>query len=204
MRVYGELWIRGGEQALSRFVAALEGGRRSGWSRRTEREAEVGNTGRGPLYCFQCLAGGSRPACELWMASGGAGELHVSNIAPSQGQSLSCDQYNSVLRDFYKNCAVPAASSSGAKAELGKTDPQLEDLLPHDAAQRLREFLRLADGAAPQPEDERRWKGFVAAAQGDGVRLDGSLLSRWLVEEERWPREAASRLAAEYERGRAR
>jgi hypothetical protein len=74
-----------------------------------------------------------------------------------------------------------------------------------ETAQLLHHFSVLANKStgATHPSDERRWFEFIGAAHREDASLDDRTLERWLREEEDWPEDVASELAAEYEKARS-
>ena len=202
MKVYGDLIVRGDEKALKRFIVALEQRLTNGWSRYHEREAEVGRLALGSMYCFACKAQGSRPASELWLVTSSDGHLFVSNILAREFSSLTYDQYNAIISDFYRTCAKPAADSAQVSIELGNPDPQLEDFMPPATARLLRNFASSANRSILHPLDRRRWNEFLTSAHREGAELSADLLKRWLIEEANWPEDEAFSLAVEYEHAR--
>jgi hypothetical protein len=202
MKIYGDLVIRGSQQALKEFIAALEPRLTGGWTRHYKREAEVSKAALGRMYCFACTADGARPASELWVATRSDGSLYVSNILAQEFSSLTYDQYNLILSDFYERCAQPAAKAVGIAVELGNPDPTLEDFLSANTAGLLRNFSALANRSILHPLDRKRWNEFLAAAYREGAKLEPSMLQRWLIEEEKWPEDEAISLSIEYAHAR--
>lgn len=202
MKVYGDLFVRGGTERLDRFSATLENHLVNGWSRNHEREAEVRSAALGPLYCYSCTRLKSRPSGDLWMAMHSQGYLYVSNILAHEFPSLTYDQYNAILSDFCKHCARPAADEAGVSLELGNQDPQLEEFISPTAAGILRAFSAGANRAVSHPLDRKRWNAFLLAAHRENAELSPDLLERWLVEEEKWPEDKARALSVEYEHAR--
>jgi hypothetical protein len=202
MKVYGDLTVQGDPASLENFVVVLERFLTNGWSRYREPEARVRRAALGPMYCFRCTARDSRPASELWMATDSDGNLYVSNIRAQDFPSLTYDQYNAVLADFYTHCAKPAADAAGVNIDLGNPDPQLEDFMSSETAKLLRSFSREANRSVFHPLDRRRWNEFLASAYREGAKLPPELLQRWLVEEEKWPEDEAINLAMEFEHAR--
>ena len=154
------------------------------------------------MYCFSCTAKSERPASELWIATHSDGSLYVSNILAQEFSSLSHDQYNAVLANFYGTCAKPASRIAGVDIELSNPDPRLEDLLPASTAKLLRSFSVLANRSILHPADRKRWNEFLTSAYREKATLDSSMLQRWLIEEEKWPEDEAINLAIEYEHAR--
>ncbi|MCC6589991.1 MAG: hypothetical protein IT168_25085 [Bryobacterales bacterium] len=200
MKVYGDLIVRGDPQMLAAFVSALDQHLTNGWSRHRERESEVQRAALGPMYCFRCTALYERPACELWLATNPDRHLYVSNILAQEFSSLTYDQYNQVLSDYYVHCVRPAAEISSVQVELGKTSPEIEDFVTPQTARLLRSSL--SNRSVVHPLDRRRWNAFITAAHRERAKLTGGMLQRWLIEEERWPEDEAINLATEYEHSR--
>jgi hypothetical protein len=202
MKVYGDLVVKGDGRALNNFIVALDQHLSNGWSRYREREAEVGRVALGPMYCFVCTAQGSRPASELWLATHSGGYLYVTNILAQEFSSLTYDQYNEILSDFYRACAKPAADGIPVSIKLGNPNPQLEDFLSPATARQLRSFSTLANRSILHPLDRQRWNEFLASAHREGAELNADMLQRWLIEEEKWSEDQAIGLAIEYEHAR--
>jgi hypothetical protein len=202
MKVYQDFVIRGTRPGPDRFINDLEQRLTDGWDRSHARESEVNRSVLGRMYCFSCTAAGVRPASELWMATRSDGALHVSNILPPEHSSLTYDQYNAILQEFYDRFARPAAQTAGVDIEPGDPDPRIENFLSGNTAGLLRSFSRLANRSILHPLDRKRWNEFLTAAYREGSSLSSSFLQRWLIEEEKWPEDQAIDLAIEYEHAR--
>jgi hypothetical protein len=127
------------------------------------------------------------------------GTLYVSNILAERYSSLTYDQYNAILEDFFQSGAAAAAHAAGAHVELQTQEIYLEELLSPEAAQALRQFSQVANRTMLHPLDRQRWNQFLSFAYRDKATLNSSLLKRWLMEEERWSEDGATQLAIEYE-----
>ena len=200
--MYGDLIVSGNRPALEKFIDVLEQKLTGGWTRHHAREAEVSKAALGRMYCFACTSDGVRPASELWIATHSDGSLYVSNILAQEFSSLTYDQYNAILFDFYETCAEPAAKTVGVNIELKNSDPRLEDLLPPSTAKLLRNFSKFANRSFLNASDRKRWNEFMISAYREEATLDASMLQRWLIEEEKWPEDDASSLTIEYEHAR--
>ena len=204
MKAYQDLYIRGESRHLQEFIKELDATLGSGWSRDIVRESEVKQAALGRMFCYACTATLSRPASRLWIATKSDGSLYVGNILAEAHQSLTFDQYNSILADFHDTCALPAARRLGpaVELELSNPNPTIEDFLSPNCVNLLRSFSHIANRAMLHPSDRRRWNEFVAAAYRDDAKLDSSMLRKWLIEEEGWSEAKADDLAEEY--GRAK
>jgi len=203
MKVYRDLIIRGSRQALDSFIASVTEHASGGWVRQLDREARVSKAALGRMYCFVRDGTEKQPAFELWVSTDKDGSLYVSNILTENVSPLSFDQYNDVLADFQMNCAAPAARGAGVEIELTDPNPQLEDFVSERTAKILRAFSGIANRSFLHPLDDKRWNEFLVSAYRENAKLEGTMLRRWLIEEEHWPEDAARRLEDEYERARS-
>ncbi len=202
MKTYQDLVVRGNQQMLDRFIAVMEEYLTGGWTRNYRREAELSKVALGKMYCFTCTAQGTRPASDLWLATRSDGSLYVSNILAKEFSSLTYDQYNAILSDFYNTCVGISAQDTGVTVELSNPNPNLEDFLSANTADLLRSFSVGANKTILHPLDRKRWNEFLVSAFHEGAALDTSMLERWLIEEEKWPEDEAHRLTVEYEHAR--
>jgi hypothetical protein len=204
MKVFRELKIRGQQSQLDQLIRDISASAGSGWSRDTKQEQDVQrHTSTQDMYCFTCSASPQRKAGSLWL-SAGPGELHVSNIVPRAVSSLSRDEYNAILLEFWRRFVEPMATSSDLVVELGEADVGIDHWLSRETINRLRSFSASANKAtgASHPRDRERWHSFIVAAHDENAPLDPATLARWLHEEGGWSASAASDLAVEYESGR--
>jgi len=204
MKVYQDLNIYGSRQALDAFIVRLDQCLADGWTRSEAREAEIGHSGAfGRMLCFLCAPEGMRPASELWIATHSDGSLYVSNIWAPEFRSLSYDQYNSILSEFYESCVKPAANMAEVDVELSNSEPRIEDFFSPKTVELLRHFSHCANRSHLHPLDEDRWYKFVTSAHRDGAVLDSSMLKRWLIEDEKWSEDTADRLVTRYAEARS-
>ena len=77
----------------------------------------------------------------------------------------------------------------------------ITDWISSDAADLLEYFSNLANMStgAGHPLDFQRWARFLVQAHKEGAALHSSFLSRWLIEELRWPADHANDLARDYQ-----
>jgi hypothetical protein len=204
MKVFRELKIRGQQSQLDELIRDISASSGSGWKRDTNQEQYVNRATSGQdMYCFTCSALPRRKATSLWLCAE-PGELHVTNIVPQGAGSLSRDEYNTILLEFWRRFVKPVESRPGFEVQLGEADFGIDHWLSGEAADRLRSFSVGANKAtgASHPRDRERWNSFVVAAHDENAQLDAQTLARWLHEEGGWSDSAANDLAIEYERGR--
>lgn len=199
MKVYQDLEFRSEQDQVQQLV--LEIGRRlaNGWVRSHDLESAARKAAPETLFCFSCTEAGIRPASSLWLAKRRDGTMYVSNIVPSKHPSLTYDEYNSILREFHDEFARPAADALGVQVQLGNPEPRIEDFLSPPTARLLFGFSRAANRSVLHPLDRKRWNEFLAAAHREEAPLSGSMLQRWLIEEEKWAEDKACDLVVEYE-----
>lgn len=202
MKVYQDLVFRGDPERLIDLISEIERRLSNGWERRFDLEKQVGRIGLGPMYCFSCAAAGARPDAQLWITAGSGGALRVSNIRSDNGPSLTYDQYNAILMEFYGEFADSAARHLGIAIELSGPETHPENWLSTRAAGLLRNFSTLADKYILLPSDRKRWHMFLAQAHRERTTLDPYVLKRWLIEEEKWSESLAFELTADYEHAR--
>jgi hypothetical protein len=202
MKVYQDLVFRGDPERLVDLISEIERRLSGGWERRFDLEKQVGRRALGPMYCFSCAATSTRPDAQLWIVTQSGGALRVSNVLSDSVPSLTYDQYNSILMEFYGEFADPAARRLGIAVELGRPEMYLETWLSTRAVELLRNFSALANKSILHPYDRRRWNEFLALAHRERTTLDPTVLKRWLIEEEKWSEYLAFELTTEYERAR--
>ena len=72
-------------------------------------------------------------------------EIKVGNIVPSEKGALDYSEYNSVLQDFVRRIAGPAAQKTGFAVETTPARQSLDDWLTPQSAEALRRFSEAAN-----------------------------------------------------------
>jgi len=189
-----------------KLASTIEKNLSNGWTRDLKREEEVGGYGAAPQYCFACDAANNRRAAHLWLSfSRDRSNLRVGNIVPRAQSSLSYDEYNLILNEFFHYFVEPEIDGVRLQASLSKADVTLEDFASPKTARLLRRFSETANrsSGSSHPSDRELWEQFLISAHLASDRIYTDILERWLIEEERWPLDAASELTIQYERGRS-
>ena len=205
MKTFGRLLIRLISLGVEEFGKRAEDGAGGGWRRDRSQDEEMGaRGGNKPWFTFALTGHPSLPTSLLFTTERSGGVLHVPNIISPARSQLSHDEYNAILASFRDDVLAGLESSGAIDVELSGTDVDLSKLLPDAVFTRLKAFSNLANKntGSGHPFDRERWLDFLIAANGAGVELDSHALGRWLVEEEGWAEEQASRLADQYEFGR--
>jgi hypothetical protein len=202
MKVYGDLVLSGSREALAKAVEAIESSMASGWQRSQDLESRVGIK---DTRCFVAPSTASHRSGALWLAyRPEQANWYVSNITPMETGSLSEDEYNSILREFYENFVRPTTRATGIEAELGKFEKGARDYMTEAAEKQLDRFSVSANKStgSGHPADQERWFAFIVQIVRDGYGPDASTLADLLQESFGWSEEKAHELALEYEFGR--
>jgi hypothetical protein len=206
MKVFRDLFLRGGPDRLLAAMAEIERRLTDGWSRDPEAEATLRSAAlkEGPVYCFACERREHHPAALVFVTQKESGLSYVPNVLPRDQRELSHDEYNGILAEFCDRCVRPAAHRTGAQVELTETQADLGRWLSPAAAQKLRAFAVAANRStgSSHPSDQDRWMDFIVASYREGSRLDAHTPRRWRIAVDNRAPEVAQRLALEYEFGR--
>lgn len=204
MHDFQDLSIRGTPDKLSNLILNLSECSESNWHRRQELEEKlVGVSPKGnEWYCFSCDETLARRAANLWLSNRSEAELYVCNIVPMSSKELDFNDYNIILNDFEKFVGEHA-EACGVEVALTGGVLDIKQHLSSASYSLLQKFSGLANKStgSSHPLDQKRWFDFLVSAHDEHSRLTSHELYRWLVEEESWPSDIASRLAAEYEKG---
>ena len=103
MKTYRELYFRGTEEQLKKFVKYFKEYSEGDWS--VERQTE-----RWKDYLFIDYIGDEVEKARVSIFTGDrleSGELKVGNIVPLEKSQLTIDEYNSVLMKFYNDVIKP-------------------------------------------------------------------------------------------------
>jgi len=122
----------------------------------------------------------------------------ITNIVPDKVGELTRGQYNAFVLEFSAICA-PVATKLGLNVHVTSDQLDISERLTARAMSALKSFSNNANMSTLHPLDSERWRKFLLLAHKDKVDLDAQILTRWLVEEWRWPEDRAFDLAVEYE-----
>ncbi|WP_338661315.1 hypothetical protein VQH23_13815 [Pararoseomonas sp. SCSIO 73927] len=202
LEVFQDLLLHGPTERQSVLLQALVARATAPWRHVPDAGQRIAVPTSDEVVAFEREAGDGLKAAGLvlWQRLEG---YEVTNIVPRDGRELGRDGYNAILMDFVRRIAEPAASESGFSLEISAPTRRLEDWLSADAAHALRRFSGSANKStgSSHPLDRRRWLAFLLQVHHDARRMDGSELSRWLVQVEGWQEDQASELASEYDFG---
>ncbi|MGB8413806.1 MAG: hypothetical protein WCE23_13370 [Candidatus Binatus sp.] len=197
MQMFRDLSVFCEPGSLDSLMSQIETSLTHGWSRDRMRESKLSRLYRKPVFCFLRTSDEEIPATVLVMTTQRFG-ASVCSIVPD-GRDLSCDQYNSILTEFYLRFLHPAASQNGLITELSSDELGIEEGLGAKAARLLKAFTDTANKSAMQPGDRSRWFAFLISLHCRPRCSDYSgLLADWLLKEG-WSRDETSKLVCEWE-----
>jgi hypothetical protein len=205
MKVFQDLEIKGSASKLLQLVAAVEQDLRDGWTLKHE-QGILASTSANREFCFACTATAQRKAAELWLVlRQDKTVLRVGNIVPREQRSLSYDEYNQILREFYHEFVKPQVDRLSLHATLSRPEVTIDDFASPATVKLLMSFSRTTNRAtgATHPSDSERFNRFVISAHESHDTIDTDILQRWLVEEEGWSIDEASELTNRYVEGRS-
>jgi len=201
MKVFRELKIQGSKVKIKDTLTKIENRLKDGWIRNRDQENKISSDATNEMYCFSCTDTSSRKAASLWLAYRNDDTLYVSNIIPLNLRQLDVDQYNEIIREFYKKFVAPAAESLTLKHVLTSDTKEIQDWVSTETVAKLQRFARLANKntGSTHPSDQERWFNFLVAAHAESTTLGPQTLAKWLEETEGWPEEIAYDISIEYE-----
>jgi uncharacterized protein YggL (DUF469 family) len=197
MQMFRDLSVFCERDALDSLMSQIETSLTHRWSRDRMRESKLSPYFGDPIFCFLRPSNGEIPAVALVITTKHFG-ASVCNIVPN-GRELSCDQYNSILTEFYLRFLHPAASQMGLTTELSSDELGIEEGLGAKAAQLLKAFSDTANKSAMQPGDRYRWFAFLISLHDRSVRAAYSDLLVFWLRKNGWPEDKAGKLISEWE-----
>ncbi|MGB3549631.1 MAG: hypothetical protein WA993_03000 [Candidatus Binatus sp.] len=197
MKIFRDLSVFCERDALNSLIVQIEASLTHGWSRDRMRESKFSPYFGRPIFCFMHTSNGTIPAVILVLTTQRFG-ASVCNIVPN-GRELSCDQYNSILTEFYLRFLHPAASQNGLTTELSSDEIGIEEGLGAKAARLLKAFSDTANKSAMQPGDHYRWFAFLISLHDRPARAAYcDVLADWLLKNG-WSEDKAGELISEWE-----
>lgn len=198
---YRDFYIRGDDDALVQFPAAVDERLAGGWARNPEIEERAQDMGE-TYFVYSCPAEQEPPraAADLVVTpQHGESGLYVPNVVPSKRSELTPSEYNAIVGEFAERFGIPAAESLGLSHELTPSVRSVESYFDEEAFRCLKRFSVLANKStgSSHPMDRDRWHDFIIAVHRSGRPLVTEVLERWLVEEQGWTEDRADRLGSQ-------
>jgi hypothetical protein len=198
LQVFRDFEVRGSNAKLEKFVVELGRSLPNKWKRDRTREEQVNrysNSNSQIAYHIASRAG--QPAAHLFLWRD-ADKYVISNIVPITVGQLTRAQYNSFVEEFRK-LSVLIAENLGLEIRVSSDLLDISEHLTPRSMKALTNFERNANRGSLHPLDSERWRRFLILAHKDNVSLASETLTRWFVEEQRWPEDRAVELAIEFE-----
>lgn len=197
LAVFRDFELFGPSEKLKQFVSELGKSLPANWKRDHAREEQVKrHSDSGNRFAYHIAATDDRPAAHLFLWDNG-NTYTISNVVPERFGQLTRAEYNAFVDEFLA-VSTPIAEHLGLTIRATKAFLDISETLTPRATKALQTFESLANVSSLHPLDRERWRTFLILAHQDRVSLSEELLFRWLVEEQRWPEDSASKLSDEY------
>ena len=204
METFKELIISGAPSKILELIDLIDGSLDTGWARRKDLENNLkGSLSRTPI-CYSCDEQVGRSAASLWITFRDEKQLRVSNIVPLNKSELSFDEYNQILTEFTNKFVSENVGKLGLDIEVTAGILDIFEYLSDDSYRKLEAFSGGANKSTgtSHPMDQNRWFSFLVSAHKEKADLCAVDLERWLIEQEEWPADVATRIIIQYEQQR--
>ena len=186
MKTYRELYFRGTELQLSKFVKQIGDFAIGEWKLREQTE-------RWKEYLLFDYIGNDVDKATVSIYLGDnvqKGELKVGNIVPTIKHELSVDEYNEVLLKFNTDVVKPY-KEHGTEVDITSPSDDIFDptaVISVKALNKLKHFCNLANKStgSSHPLDQERWFDFICQTVDDRMIFDSSQLAEFLQDENYW------------------
>lgn len=185
MKIFRELYIRGNSDQLQEFIGQIKSFVAGDWSfKKSDRLSD---------YLLFNYNGDKVDNAQVSICIGdriSGGELHVGNIVPLKKSSLTTEEYNAVLMQFY-NDIIKKYNESGASITIQEPSEDVFDptsIISEEALKKLKLFCAVANKStgSSHPNDQERWFDFICQTVDDERMFDYSTLADFLQDEEYW------------------
>jgi hypothetical protein len=187
MKTFRELYFKGTPKQLSEFIAQIGEYTTSDWKLpdKTERWKD---------YVFFDYTGVLVEKARVSIYIGGneieKGSINVGNIVPMTKNSLTVDEYNAVLMQFYEDVIKPY-KESGTELEISQPSDDIFNplsVISEDALAKLKRFCGAANKStgSSHPCDQERWFDFICQTVDDDKMIGSDTLANFLQDEVYW------------------
>ena len=215
MKTYCELYFNGDHFSLEKFITEIQSYARGDWSAEIERK--MGDSWIAFDYHGDAVDKAS--VCISLYNWEKTNELCVNNIVPLEKQELNIDEYNNVLRKFYKDVVFPYKITHH-NINISKVTDDIFDpksIISEEALRKLKLFCDAANKStgSSNSSNQERWYDFICQTVDDDKIFDLTTLAQLLQDEDywgkkdptflgdighfAWDRDSAEELASEYE-----
>ncbi|PKM53576.1 MAG: hypothetical protein CVV00_11845 [Firmicutes bacterium HGW-Firmicutes-5] len=185
MKIFRELYIRGNSDQLQEFIGQIKSFVVGDWSfKKSDRLSD---------YLLFNYNGDKVDNAQVSICVGdriNGGELHVGNIVPLKKSSLTTEEYNAVLMQFY-NDIIKKYNESGASITIQEPSDDVFDpssIISEEALKKLKLFCAVANKStgSSHPNDQERWFDFICQTVDDKRMFDYTTLADFLQDKEYW------------------
>ena len=172
----------------------------AGWQRDAAAEARfVSETCNPEAYCFNCEETPSRISAAVWLVVEQPQRLHVINVLPRGGSSMTYETHNQVIKSFHDDVLIPVGKSQGwvVEYESGCAIATLEDDISAESLRKLKAISRFASYGLMGEASWEKWNEFVIQTHVEDANIDTALLASWL-ESQGWSQADRETLLAAY------
>lgn len=186
MKTYCELYFSGTSDNLRAFVKELKAYINGDW-----RQVEQSERWEDYLFIDYIGTDVDKARVSIYLGNDLAkGQIKVGNIVPLEKNSLSIDEYNSVLKKFNRDIIEPYKRHNHIINISELTSDEFDPLtvISKVALQKLRAFCVAANKStgSSHPCDQERWYEFICQTVEDGRIFDYETLATFLQDESYW------------------
>lgn len=187
MKTYRELYFKGSEVALRKFLGRVLQIKATDWHIMLNQVSIIHYLEAKYVGCRYPKAIVSICIEDNYIQSG---KIKVGNIVPTEKTQLTLDEYNQLLLAFY-NDIIKQYREQGSDIEIdGPTDDIFDPLtvISEEALKKLKAFCNLANKStgSAHPLDEERWMEFICQTVEDGRMFDYDTLAKFLQDKSYW------------------
>ena len=215
MKTYCELYFTGKHEYLEKFITEIQSYAKGNWNAKISNDMGT----RWIAFDYRGDSVDKASVCISLHDFESSNELRVTNIIPIEKQSLNIEEYNNVLREFYKDVILPYKETHHdikiSQVTDDIFDPQT--VITKKALDKLTQFCNFANKStgSTHPADQERWYDFICQTVDDDKIFDFTTLSLFLQDEDywgkkdpefigvigrfAWDKDSAEELASEYE-----
>ncbi len=195
MKVFRDLYIN--KYDIQELIKSVNDNLPTVWQRAYDREENAQSLGF-KAFAFTRLADEKLPSAGISVMYDNNGSWYIPNVVPLEKSTLTHDEYNAILLEFYQECLLPNADD----VDITITNDYLsnEEILGDEASKLLKIFSDCANKntGSSHPCDEERWYDFIIAslAHSDNINLEylGEIL-----QDQGWSQDQADKLVLDFE-----
>lgn len=187
MKIYRELYFKGSEVALRKFIDRVSQIKATDWHIMLNQISMV-------HYLEAKYVGGKYPKAIVSICIEDNyirnGEIKVGNIVPIEKMQLTLEEYNQLLIAFY-NDVIKQYKEQGFDIVIdGPTDDIFDPLtiISEEALEKLKSFCNSANKStgSAHPSDREKWFDFICQTVEDGRMFDYDTIAKFLQDKTYW------------------